>query len=141
MTSSLFIMIGSYINSKFNRIQLFGPFPKEIWISLIKRAIFGYFAIISALISIYLMPAEMAGCIMVSIGIMTALMAYSFDYEDLSVTEVVAILASFAGCIIINNPSVSVGSEIKNYAWGCSAAALYTVFGAMNLLQIRDLAQ
>ena len=76
------------------------------------------------------MPAEMAGCVLVSIGIVTAILAYSFDFEDLSITEVFAILASFAGCIALNNPD----GEIRNYCWGCAAAVLYTVFGAINLM-------
>jgi drug/metabolite transporter (DMT)-like permease len=103
----------------------------------LKRAIFGFLAIISTIISINLMPAETAGCVLFSIGIVTAIMAYSFAYEDLTIIEIIAILGSFAGCIILNNPS----GDFRNHCWGCAAAVLYTIFGAMNLLEIKDLSQ
>lgn len=52
------------------------------------------------------MPSEMAGCVMVSIGLVTSILAYLLDYEDLSMIEAFMVLVSFAGCIAITNPSL-----------------------------------
>lgn len=83
------------------------------------------------------MPSEMAGCVMISIGLVTAILAYGLEYEDLSGTEIIAIIISFAGCVVISQPS----EQIFDYCWGCLAAVLYAIFGALNLLEIRELAQ
>ena len=83
------------------------------------------------------MPSEMAGCVMVSVGLVTSVMAYYFDYEDLSAVEMLMVIISFIGCIMITNPSY----ELTQYCYGCAAAFCYTIFGALNLLEIRELAQ
>ena len=83
------------------------------------------------------MPSEMAGCVMVSVGMVTSVMAYYFDYEDLSAVEMVMVTISFIGCIMITNPNY----DLTQYCYGCAAAFSYTIFGALNLLEIRELAQ
>ena len=62
-------------------------------------------AIVATILAVNLMPSEMAGCVMVSIGLVTSALAYLLDYEDLSMVEAVMVVASFLGCIAITNPN------------------------------------
>jgi drug/metabolite transporter (DMT)-like permease len=106
------MMIGSYFY-----IRSFGAFPMDIPRKyhhiIIIRAVAGFTGIQGMFGSVKYLPVSTAGCIFFTQPIWTALLAWVFAKESLSVYDIISIIAAFIGVLIINNPwQTQLGSQV-----------------------------
>ena len=104
---SITTLVIAYISGKLSGID-FGisahmKIPKQLWISLIKRGVFGISAIISSYLSIQYMPVSIAVSIMQASAFVTSIFAFFMRNEKLGILEVLIIVFGLIGCLMIAN--------------------------------------
>ena len=104
---SITTLVLAYISGKLSGID-FGisahmKIPKQLWISLIKRGVFGISAIISSYLSIQYMPVSIAVSIMQASAFVTSIFAFFMRNEKLGILEVLIIVFGLIGCLMLAN--------------------------------------
>ena len=115
---SILTVIFAYISGKFSGID-FGisahlKIPKELWISLLKRDIFGLIALLCSFLSIQYMPVSISVSIMHASAFVTSIFAFFVRNEKLGVFEILIIIIGLMGCIMLANTQIFVEDDEIN---------------------------
>ena len=158
--SSLVIWLGAYIHGKICGVDFgydaLSKAPAQIKLSILKRTLFGYLAIIATFLAIQFMPVSTAVSIMMTMALATSIFAYFMLDEVVSLPEFVAIAGGFFGCVLITNSDAFISNDDAEildliqrealddvqyplYAWGVFFAILFCLLGALNILAMREL--
>jgi drug/metabolite transporter (DMT)-like permease len=110
LVRSLFTWCGAYVYGKIDSVdfgyEAMSTWPKVVHISLLKRSIYGFAAMMCTFLSVSFMPVSVAVAIMQTTAFVTALMAYLIKDEPLSYKECILILIGVFGCILLTSPDL-----------------------------------
>lgn len=150
----LFIMFGAYIYGKRDGISFswttFRDFPLNIQKSLFMRSLYGFFAVLTAMVAIELTPVSIAVSIMMTQVFASSIAGYILLNETVSALEYVCMIGGFVGVLVLTNDGL-LGAEDKkaelrdlldrmnypHYSLGVFMGVLFTVFSALNFYEMR----
>ena len=88
--------------------------PKELWISLLKRNIFGFITLLCSFLSIKYMPVSTSVSIMQASAFVTSIFAFFVRNEKLGLFEILIIVLGLFGCLMLANTQLFVENDEIN---------------------------
>lgn len=151
---SVMVVLGAYVYGKRDgvdfSIQRFRDLPGHMQKSVFVRSLYGFAAVLCAMIAVHLTPVSVAVSIMMTQVFASALAGYALGNESLSAFETMSMVGGFAGVLLLTNDSLfgsdDPRAELRNildrkqhphFSLGIFMAVLYTVFSALNFYEMR----